>query len=61
MAGLLNNLSIETEGTEEEVVEVIEAALGMEVDRNGKDDGAGEGKEEGKVTLRALGALEFLT
>ena len=61
MAGLLNNLSIETEGPEEEVVEGIEAALGMEVDRNGKDDGAGEGKEEGKVTLRALGALEFLT
>ena len=51
MAGLLNNLSIKTEVTEEGEAEGLEAALGIEVDRDGKNDGAGEGKEEGTGTL----------
>ena len=44
---------------EEEAVEGIETALGMEV--NGVGEGEGEGEEGGVGTQRALGALEFLT
>ena len=57
MAALLNNLTIETTGTEEEVAEHLEAALGMNVE----EDGGSEGEEGGEGTQRALGALEFLT
>ena len=32
VAGLLNNLNIETGGTEKEVAEGLDAALGMEVE-----------------------------
>ena len=54
MTGILNNLSIEKGGTEEEAAEGHEAALGMEVDGNGENDDADEGEEEGAGTLRAL-------
>ena len=57
MACLLNNLKIETAGTEEEATEGLEAALAMEVE----GDREREGEEEGGGTQRALGALEFLT
>ena len=53
--GLLNNLTIETAGTDKEVTEQLEAALGMEVEETGK------GKEGSEGTPRALGDLEFLT
>ena len=43
MAGLINNLNIETGGTKEEAAEVLEAALRMEVEDDGKDDGDSEG------------------
>ena len=51
--GLLYNLTIETAGTEEEVTEGLEAALGMEVD----EDGEGEGEEGADGTHRSLGAI----
>ena len=57
MTGLLNNLTIETAGKEEEAAELIEEALGMEVEETGE----GESKEGGERAPRALGALEFLT
>ena len=57
MAGLLNNLTIETAGTEEEAAELLEEALGMEV----KETGEGEGEKGVEGTQRALGALELLT
>ena len=53
----INNLTIETEGTEEEAAEGIEAALEMEVE----EDKGSEGEEEDGEPQRALGALEFLT
>ena len=56
MAGI-NNLTIETEGTEEEAAEGLVAALEMEVE----EDRGSEGEEEGGGTQRALGALEFLS
>ena len=58
VAGLrLNNLRIETAVSEVEAEEVLEAALGMEVEEvEGR-----EGEEEGGGTPRALEALEFLT
>ena len=43
MEGLLNNLSIETGGTKEEATEVLEEALRMEVDGDGKDEAVGKG------------------
>ena len=49
----LNNLTIETEGTEEEAAEGLESALEMEVIGYGEDDGEGEGEGEGVGTLRA--------
>ena len=39
VAGIINNLTIDTAGTEEEAAELIEEALEMEV----KDTGEGEG------------------
>ena len=57
VAGLLNNLNIETAGTEEEASEGLTEALRMEVE----EEGASEGEEEGGGTLQALRALEFLT
>ena len=59
--GLLNNLTIEMMGTEDKAAEDLEAALGMEVNGYGEDEGVGEGEEEVAGTLWALGALEFLT
>ena len=57
VAGLMNNLIIETAGTEEEAAEGLAAALGMEVE----EDMESEGEEGGGGTQRALEALEFLT
>ena len=54
VADRLDNLAIETAGTEEEVAEQMEAALGMEVEEEG------EGEKGGDGTRRALGSLEFL-
>ena len=59
LAGL-DNLTIETAGTEEEAAEVLEATLEtqeMEVE----GDGGSEGEEGGGGTQRALEALELLT
>ena len=56
LAGI-NNLRIETAGTEEEAAEHFEAALGMEVEAERRS----KGEDEGGGTQRALGALEFLT
>ena len=61
MAYLLDNLRIETGGTDERAEEGLEAALEIQVVGDGKDDRAGEGEEEGTETLRALGALQLLT
>ena len=55
--GLLHNLSIEKEGTEEEAAEGLESALCMEFEGDDQDEGVGNGEEEGVGTLRALGAL----
>ena len=57
LAGLLNNLTIETVGTEEEAAEGLTAALGMEIE----EDRGGEREDEGGWAQRSLGALEFLT
>ena len=53
----INNLNIETAGTEEEAAEGLVVALEMQVDENR----GSEGEEEGGGTQRALLALEFLT
>ena len=42
VAGLLNNLIIETGGTEEEAIERLKAALGMDVEGGGKNDEVSE-------------------
>ena len=52
------SLRVETDGTEEEAVEGLEAALKMEVEEEG--EGEGEGEEGGEGTQSALGSLEFL-
>ena len=57
MAARLNNLSIETVGTEEEAVEGLLSALEMVVE----EDRGSEGEEEGGGAQKALGAIEFLT
>ena len=57
VARLMSNLIIETAGTEEEAVEGLAAALGMDVE----EDRESEGEEGGGGTQRALEALEFLT
>ena len=46
---------METEGTEEEVAEILEEALWMEVEEEAEE------KEVGYGNIRALGAIEFLT
>ena len=56
LAGI-TNLSIETEGAEEEATEKLTASLEMEVEI----DRGGEGEDKGEGNQRALGALEFLT
>ena len=58
LAGI-NNLTIETEGTEEEAVDGLAASLEMEVEEDMGSEGDEE--EEGGGTHRALGALELLT
>ena len=55
VAARLNNLTVETAGTQEEAVEQLEAVLTMEVEETGK----GEEGDEG--TQRELVDLEFLT
>ena len=57
MLAEINNLTIETVGTEEDTEEQLTASLEMDVeeDRGGEDDNEGGG------TQRSLGALEFLT
>ena len=57
VAVILNNLTIETAGTEAEAAEGLAEALRMEVE----EEGASKGEEEGGGNLRALEALEFLT
>ena len=52
---VMGNLRIETAGTEEEVAEGLEAALGMYMEVVGEINR--EGKEEGEDTQRSLGAL----
>ena len=59
MAVGLNNLSIETAGTEEEAEERLGDLLELKVKRYG--EGEGEGKEGGMGTQGALGDLESLT
>ena len=56
LAGI-NNLTIETTGTEEEAAEQLTDALEMEVEQ----DRDIEVKEEGYGTQRAMGSLDFLT
>ena len=53
----IENLNIETTGTEEEAKERLEAVLGMEIE----DEGEVEGEERVEMTQRELGSLEFLT
>ena len=49
----LNNLRIETAGTEDEAAEGLAASLEMEVE----EDRGSKGEEEGEETTRALGAF----
>ena len=55
--GMINNLTIETAGTEEEAEEGLVAALEMKVE----GERGREGEEGGRGTQRALEALDFLT
>ena len=55
----LNNLTIETAGTEEEATEGLEAALQMDIDEEGEVDCEGEEEDDG--TQGELGALKFFT
>ena len=48
MTACLNNLNIDTTGTEEEVAEGLETVLEMEGDGDSEDEG--EGEEEGEGT-----------
>ena len=57
MAAEMENLSIETAGTEEEAVQGLASALGMYIE----EDRGSKGEEGGDGTQRALEALEFLT
>ena len=59
MAVGIENLSIETAGTEEEAAERLEAALGMEINKDG--EGECEGEKWGEGTQRTLGDLYLLT
>ena len=55
MVDRLDNLTIDTAGTEEEAAEQMEAVLGMEVEETGKGEEGGDGNQG------SLGALELLT
>ena len=55
----MGNLTKETAGAEAEAAKNIEVTLSMEGEEAGGD--AIEGKEGGDGTLKALGALDFLT
>ena len=55
----INNITIETAGTEEEVGEELTVALEMEMEV--EEEEGSEGEEWGGGTQRALEALEFLT
>ena len=57
VGGTSQNLNTETEGTEEEAEEGLEAALGIELE----EDMDSEGEEGSEGNQRALGSLEFLT
>ena len=57
MAGLFNNINIETAVTDEEAADGLEAALGIELE----EDMDSEGKEGVEGTQWALVSLEFLT
>ena len=59
MVARINNLTIETEGIEEEAAEIFTVVQEMEVEEEREDLVEGEYKGDGN--LRALGALEFLT
>ena len=59
MRAALNNLRIETAGTEAKAEERLEAALEMKVEEARGD--SVEVEEGGDGTLREIGALEFLT
>ena len=48
------HVTVDKEGLEEEAAEIIEEALGMEVEEEGK------GEEGGNGTLRKMGEKEFL-
>ena len=56
LAGI-TNLTIETEGAEEEAMEQLTTSLEMEVE----EDMGSEGEDEGEGTQRTLGALELFT
>ena len=55
----LNNLIMETTGTEKEAAEILEAVQEMEVEA--VRGYSVEGEEEGVEIQRVLGALEFIT
>ena len=59
MVAGINNLTIETAGTEEEAEEGLAVALEMEVEVEEEEDI--EGEEGGGGNQRSLGALEFLS
>ena len=60
MAGLVDNLTIETAYTEEEAAEGLDAALETQ-EMEDEGDGGSEGEEGGGGNQRALESLEFLT
>ena len=57
MLAEINNLTIETAGTEKEAAEVLEAVMEMEIE----EYRGSEGEEGVDRTQRSLGALYFLT
>ena len=57
----IENIHIDTAGTEEEAAKGLKAALRMEIKEEGEIEGEGEREEGVDGTLRALVDLEFLT